>query len=338
MLNGTRFYVTIMAERLEGEGDLLNEFNDLKNDLDDPNNMFNFEEWVLGALDGFTARLAPAATASAREPITLLDYFSPPTYAFEFINEGGRLQAIQEDYTSEIHGDTSPRTWIVDVLPNCGSVGPESSLTGELLQDEDVLPRSSLPPVPHFRASELQRVDDGLSSEELSDVPSKVRRVGTEDIFFFKGGFKVHGHQRELAILTQINLSDDFKEPFRTSRITGLVFWDHDDSCLMGFLLEYIEGRTLMLWRDDASASNKIKWICQVRATLQRLHQSGIIWGDVKPDNVIINTEGDAVVVDFGGGYTPRYIEPELQQTMEGDMIGLDHMAEEMGLGRGSSR
>ncbi|KAL6857629.1 hypothetical protein ACO1O0_005070 [Amphichorda felina] len=81
-----------MAERLEGKGAILNEFNDLKNDLDDPNNMFNFEEWVLGALDG----LAPAAAASAREPITLLDYFSPPTYAFEFINEGGRLQASKK--------------------------------------------------------------------------------------------------------------------------------------------------------------------------------------------------------------------------------------------------
>ena len=46
----------------------------------------------------------------------------------------------------------------------------------------------------------------------------------------------------------------------------------------------------------------------------------------------MINTEGDAIVVDFGGGYCPDYIKPELQQTMQGDMIGLDHMAEEMGV------
>ncbi|KAL6858256.1 hypothetical protein ACO1O0_005716 [Amphichorda felina] len=104
MLNGARFYITIMAEKLEGAGDVINEFKDFKDDLDDSDNMFNFEEWVLAV--------------AVRKPITLLDYFSPPTYAFELINDRGRLRAIQQSYTPEIHGDTSPRIQIVDVVPN----------------------------------------------------------------------------------------------------------------------------------------------------------------------------------------------------------------------------
>ena len=65
---------------------------------------------------------------------------------------------------------------------------------------------------------------------------------------------------------------------------------------------------------------------------MKRLHDCGILWGDVKPDNVIVNADEDAVVVDFGGGYTPEYIAPELQQTMQGDLVGLDHMAKTMGI------
>lgn len=336
MLNGARFYITIMAEKLEGAGDVINEFKDFKDDLDDSDNMFNFEEWVLGALDEFTCKLAPAV--AVRKPITLLDYFSPPTYAFELINDRGRLRAIQQSYTPEIHGDTSPRIQIVDVVPNHDSMQTPQSLIRDALfrpsalGSESLILRSSLPSVLHIPASQLQRVDDALGDEELSDIPTKVRRVGIENAFFFKGGFRDQGFRRELEILSRINLSDDFEPPYRTSRITALVFWDNDDSCLMGFLLEYIEGETLMSRRDDASKIQKTKWIRQVKATVRRLHRAGIIWGDVKPDNVMINTEGDAIVVDFGGGYCPGYIKPELQQTMQGDMIGLDHMAEEMGV------
>jgi hypothetical protein len=54
----------------------------------------------------------------------------------------------------------------------------------------------------------------------------------------------------------------------------------------------------------------------------------------VKPDNVIINPHEDAVVVVFGGGYTPEYIPEERQQTAQGDLLGLDHMRAAMGVGR----
>ncbi len=51
----------------------------------------------------------------------------------------------------------------------------------------------------------------------------------------------------------------------------------------------------------------------------------------LKPDNVIINTEGNAVAVDFGGGYTPGYVSSTLQGTPEGDPAGLENVKEELG-------
>ncbi|RYP65499.1 hypothetical protein DL769_006300 [Monosporascus sp. CRB-8-3] len=337
MRNCVRFYVTIMTEKLEGEGEVLQEFNSFKDDLDDPDNMFCFEEWILSALDDFMHEAAPTPPPGSRKPITLLEYFSPPTFAFKLVNKEGKLCAVQEDYNPATHGDTSPRTRIVDSLPDSESKrlrssSAEATLPSRCIPTEGAILRSALPSVPLISASELERIDDGLRNEELSDIPNKVKRVRTGEVFFFKAGFRDHGHLREMEILSQIERSGKFGPPFRTSRLVGLVVWGDDDASLMGFLLEYIEGETLASRMGEVSMATRMRWVHQVEATVKRLHQVGIVWGDVKPDNVIINAEGDAVVVDFGGGYTPEYIEPELQQTFHGDLIGLNQMAAEMGV------
>lgn len=44
MYNGVRFLISILAEKLRGEGGLFEEFNDFKEDLEDPEKMFEFEE------------------------------------------------------------------------------------------------------------------------------------------------------------------------------------------------------------------------------------------------------------------------------------------------------
>lgn len=100
----------------------------------------------------------------------------------------------------------------------------------------------------------------------------------------------------------------------------------------MGLLMEYIDGKTLQYRSKDAPEVLKKKWIDQIEATLGRLHEIGIVWGDAKPDNAMIDVSEDVVLVDFGGGYTPEYIPHELQQTAQGDLIGLDHIRAAMGV------
>ena len=325
--NGTRFYVTIKAEKLKGEGEFLDEFNKFKDGIDDPDTMFQFEEWILSPLDDFMLKVAPTPEHGTWKTITLLDYFSPPTYAFALVNQKGSLYAIQEDYNPQIHGDISPRTRIIDPSPH-SSLGPSSANANPppdhgVLKEGSVL-RSELPPVPLIYASELERADE-LRDKEMSDVPRKVRRRGSGDVFFFKAGFKDHGHLRELELLCQINHSGEFDAHLRTSKLLGLVVWDDDETSLMGFLLEYIDGETLALRMESTDMATRTKWMSKIEATVRQLHRVGIVWGDVKPDNVMINADGDAVVVDFGGGYTPEYIKPELQNTAQGDLMGLEH-------------
>jgi Ser/Thr protein kinase RdoA (MazF antagonist) len=58
----------------------------------------------------------------------------------------------------------------------------------------------------------------------------------------------------------------------------------------------------------------------QIRGTVDSLHDVGVIWGDGKPDNILIHDKiDDAWVIDFGGGYTKGWVDQELLETLEGD-------------------
>ena len=51
---------------------------------------------------------------------------------------------------------------------------------------------------------------------------------------------------------------------------------------------------------------------------------NGLVWGYAKPDNVIVGSSGDAIVIDFGGGFCRDYIKPELMNTKDDDFTGLE--------------
>ncbi|KAI8632401.1 hypothetical protein F5Y19DRAFT_472430 [Xylariaceae sp. FL1651] len=139
--------------------------------------------------------------------------------------------------------------------------------------------------------------------------------------------------------------STSSREPrMRTFKLAGLVMWDDDsDGSLMGLLIGYIEGKTLQSYLDAEERADKqaipretkLRWMAQVETTVRQLRTSGIVRGDVKLDDVMIDTEGNAVMIDFGGGYTPDFIPPELQQTAQGDLAGLRRMLDMMGLSSG---
>lgn len=53
------------------------------------------------------------------------------------------------------------------------------------------------------------------------------------------------------------------------------------------------------------------------------LHYQSIIWGDAKADNILIDTQDNAWIIDFGGSYTLGWVDAEKAGTIEGDMQGL---------------
>ncbi|KFA72002.1 hypothetical protein S40288_08073 [Stachybotrys chartarum IBT 40288] len=65
------------------------------------------------------------------------------------------------------------------------------------------------------------------------------------------------------------------------------------------------------------------KWMRQVDTCLKALHDAGIVWGDVKPENILVEKDDNAWTIDFGGGYTEGWIERNMAATMDGDVVGI---------------
>ncbi|KEZ43305.1 hypothetical protein SAPIO_CDS4749 [Scedosporium apiospermum] len=64
--------------------------------------------------------------------------------------------------------------------------------------------------------------------------------------------------------------------------------------------------------------------------TVAELHKNDIIWGDAKPENVLIDEDDNAWVIDFGGGFTSPWVEYENRQSREGDLLALARIREKL--------
>jgi tRNA A-37 threonylcarbamoyl transferase component Bud32 len=102
----------------------------------------------------------------------------------------------------------------------------------------------------------------------------------------------------------------------RALKIVGLVV--DDDEGVIGILEKFIPNEyTLGSIAEGvvaASRERRNKWAEQIQETVDQLHQIGVVWGDVKAENVLINSEtDDAWLIDFGGSFTEGWVDVELK-------------------------
>lgn len=93
-------------------------------------------------------------------------------------------------------------------------------------------------------------------------------------------------------------------------------------------VMQDIEGDTLDSWmakrrsRGHCSFSQAIIWTLEVIGILKNIHAKGIVYGDVKSSNIIIDSRGELYLIDFEhaheentryalGGGTPGYMSPQ---------------------------
>lgn len=320
MARNKKFILEIDAEMLEGKGYILDEFHGFLEDLDDPDNFADFETWAVDAVHEHVLRLCPEPLS---RPTSLLDFYNAATHVFQLYNDRGTLRAMEIPLEPGQYGQTDPKFPVVEKVEDvnseiCSSYGST---------EQYFLLKSALPNVPIFPASHLIRAA-GLDSieEKTCAVPRMVKYIHTNEEYYFKSSDDRHGFRREVEILTKLQGIREHDRSIRTSRIAGLVHWDGDRSLLMGMLIEKIEGGTLSMVMKDSSLPQEQIWMDQIESAVRRLHSHGIAWGDVKPDNVMIESDGNAVIIDFGGGCTHQYVSGDLQETEEGDLQGLKAM------------
>jgi tRNA A-37 threonylcarbamoyl transferase component Bud32 len=117
----------------------------------------------------------------------------------------------------------------------------------------------------------------------------------------------------------------------RVPRLKGVV--ESKEGAVVGILMEYINKALPnledALSKDDAiEKSRRAKWATQIEDTLKQLHAIGVVWGDAKTSNVLIDEKDDAWIVDFGGGQTFGWVDYELVGTKDGDLQALKKILE----------
>ncbi|EWG55540.1 hypothetical protein FVEG_13528 [Fusarium verticillioides 7600] len=191
------------------------------------------------------------------------------------------------------------------------------------------LPEESCAPWHHFDPKDIQLPRKKNEHGPPSYLPSRVLLKDGNAAFFKPmrwGDQKTFMNELE----KYKNIRDaHLDESLRISRLIGLV--RDGTGPVFGLLLTYIDcGRKTLLCAAGPDISRELKqsWAQQVHDAVQQLHAAGIIWGDAKPDNVLVDRKNDAWLIDFGGGYTNGWVPKELAGTVEGDLQGLKRINE----------
>ncbi|KAF5555234.1 kinase-like domain-containing protein [Fusarium napiforme] len=170
-----------------------------------------------------------------------------------------------------------------------------------------------------------------LSFENPEDAlfkpPSKVLIDNCKTECFFKPCNSGVQTKRELETYKMIHAAG-LDSQFNLCRVYGVIFDEYE--FILGALLTYIDNRGCPLSTKIAPGQpgNPQRWMDQIETAVSGLHGAGIIWGDVKAENVLIDQDNNTWVTDFGGGYTRGWIDKEVAETMEGDLMGMARLRE----------
>jgi serine/threonine protein kinase len=117
---------------------------------------------------------------------------------------------------------------------------------------------------------------------------------------------------RQDDIIYEMQMVSKFNHPH-------IVLYKHHfvQNDLLYIVMEYCSlGSLRKLMRKEKTTSTFIwKWMSELTATLQLVHEKGIIHHDIKPDNILFTEDRKIKITDFGiantGGGTMPYMSPE---------------------------
>lgn len=230
--------------------------------------------------------------------------------------------------------------------PYCSTPNPNTQLNclscGALLSFDEIDPNHLAPAT--FLKQQKYKIEKTLGQGGFAityraiDFAHNSRIVAIKELWPDRAGrqgTKVRWPFRILPQERQIQI-DKFKEEaknllqlaqFKHPSIVKIYEYFEENNTIY-IVMEFINGKTLYkILQDQGSLpEDKIKkYFLQLAYTLKIIHNSDIIHRDIKPDNIIINDQDRAILIDFGAareflaGYsnnmtqilTPGYAPPE---------------------------
>jgi len=298
--NGKLFHIDVTAEDL-GDWPGKQEFLRL---LQDAPEHYDAEESLQDLILLPTVMPVFATHAAAAEDadlLTLRKFYSPETNIFKLSGDSNGIKAVR------CPDDDARNARLLPQIPM--SEVPNNSKVLQL----DV---STIRIVP----------SENPYADPISDNPSTIS-VGSIH-YHFKVVQDHHSFLREFAILLRLK-EKRLTQKYRLPTIYSLVYYSDKPDCILGMLLNRINTEhTMAEWLRERNppCSLKEKWYNQITNTVGVLHRHGIVWGDVKPENVVIDYDRNSWLIDFGGGFNCSYVDEDVMETTEGDLQGLSRM------------
>ncbi|KAI3393987.1 hypothetical protein diail_3348 [Diaporthe ilicicola] len=263
--------------------------------------------WLLKPFEALIIKLAPPV--SWAKP-TLSQYAFPDFYTY-------RLEAVDEKpYPKQLD------KWV-------GWIPPGLEIATDQLQD--------LKSWTHvYSPSEVVLCYD-RSEDVLVKPPRRVQlsnSYGKDYSSYFLKSFVEHGHphslKHELATFKKIGESN-IKAGARICRLYGVVATE-DGKSILGLLLTWIDAPkgALQYQYIRRPLQIRLRWVAQIQETIKELHKEGVVWGDAKLDNILLDRDDTPWIVDFGGGYTPSWVDRGKGETVEGDLQGLEKIVDRL--------
>lgn len=297
MCNGKRLFIHLFADNFSESPSLKDQylfFLKVANEFElEGHTVDDFYDWVIKP---FLLLLRAITPIDPGAKPTLYDFFFPETTVYTL---------------SVVAGELAPRIYEAD------------EDDAEWAENGVPLPEELCSSWPSFRLSEIE-ICPKWPGGALSTSPRKVQ-LADGTTAFFKSIRAGDSRLAEKELQNYKNIRDaGLEDGLRISRLHGLA--RDNEGSVFGLLLRYIDCGNKNLAcaaNPDAPLALRRKWAEQVKHTVERLHEAGIVWGDAKAENVLVDINDDAWVIDFGGGYTEGWVEKGSAGTVTGDVQGL---------------
>lgn len=162
------------------------------------------------------------------------------------------------------------------------------------------------------RVQKIQRLQEGVHRVRLGDSETTYVYKEVERPLYVAGDSQVLEREfQNLQILrgtrgiVQLVAAIVSDLPYQTRGPAPCV--------LRGILLEYHPNGTLSSYLESNVFTPWSRWALQVAEALSYLHDKDIPHMDIKPGNIVISEEGDAVLIDVSGmGFTYEWLSSEM--------------------------
>ncbi|KAL1862670.1 hypothetical protein Daus18300_008468 [Diaporthe australafricana] len=264
--------------------------------------------WMLAPLSAQLNDLAPEPSSSHEQ--TLEQWYASRTHFFNLEIPDQTLQAV-ELASSE------------DLEERMTKLKPHLAPIPKYISDIDV---------PWYSSADLAVLECADTPDPYHPCLIKHRQSGEQMFFKAVDNNDTQPTKREIDILDKID-KKGLREMFLCPKLLGIVTCatfaevEHNSrSSIMGFLQTAIDQPTPLTTKLDSAVpqDKRDAWARKADEAKKTLHENGIIWGDAKADNFIVDAEENLWIIDFGGSYTEGWVDPEIAETENGDNMGVD--------------